>query len=107
MEARARTSDPDTSHAAAKSVKKMTLVQSRVWFLFGRKRAMTDTELIELWNREHQIFPDSYPRVSESGLRTRRRELVDRGSLKDSGLRQTLPSGRKAILWQRTASTSW
>jgi hypothetical protein len=107
MEARARTSDPDTSHAAAKSVKKMTLVQSRVWAMFGRVSSMTDVAMIDMWGKERRRFPDSYPQVSDSGLRTRRRELVDQGYLKDSGLRQTLPSGRKAILWQRTARTSW
>jgi hypothetical protein len=101
MEARARTSDPDTSHAAAKSVKKLTLVQTRVLALFRRCGSMTDTRLIETWNKERSRFPDSYPQMSESGLRTRRRELVDLGDLKDSGLRQELLSGRKSILWCR------
>lgn len=84
----------------------MTLVQSRILALFKRWGAMTDSRLIEVWTKEHDRFPDSYPEVSESGLRTRRRELVDLGELKDSGMTAELPSGRKSILWCKRVE-SW
>lgn len=37
---------------------------------------------------------------SPSGLRTRTNELVQKGLVKDSGKRESTPSGRKAIIWE-------
>lgn len=39
------------------------------------------------------------PRASESGIRTRRSELVKRGMIVDTGKRVTLDSGRQAKVW--------
>jgi hypothetical protein len=41
------------------------------------------------------------PRASESGIRSRRAELVDRGLVVDTGRRIRLESGRYAIVWGR------
>ena len=100
-EPRARATDPETSHEAAASVKDLTLVQSRIMALIGRQGPMHDDALIFRWGQENYRFPDSYPRVSEAGLRSRRSELVKLGRLQDSGLRVTLASGRKSIVWRR------
>jgi hypothetical protein len=40
----------------------------------------------------------NYP-MSPSGARTRRAELVARGLVYDTGKRETLASGRKAVVW--------
>ena len=50
--------------------------------------------------------PDTYR--SASGIRTRRSELVHAGYVRDSGHRATLPTGRKAIVWEITlAGRTW
>jgi len=43
-------------------------------------------------------------RTSESGFRTRCAELVDAGLVADSGQRETLASGRKAVCWSLTSA---
>jgi hypothetical protein len=43
---------------------------------------------------------DLIPRQSESGIRTRRKELVERGLVEDTGRRDILVSGRKSIIWK-------
>jgi len=90
MVAVARSTDPATSHAAAKSVK-VRESQTKVLGLL-KIGAATDEELS---NRAmaHGI------RISPSGLRTRRCELVDLGLVVDSGVRVTTGTGRKAIVW--------
>ena len=93
---RARTTDPETSHEAAESVTPMIRMSQlnilRAFRWYGR---MTDYELIEAGYPATRL-----PHQSPSGLRTRRNELVKAGLLEDSGKREVLPSGRKAIVWQ-------
>lgn len=91
--ARARSADPDTSHAAAASLApdKIRLSQHAVLRHLRRNGPMTDTELVDTF--DGKIFQ------SPSGLRTRRKELVDRGLVADTGERVRLESGRTAIIW--------
>ncbi len=42
---------------------------------------------------------NGFPHQSPSGLRTRRKELVDAGLVVDTGRRGTLRSGRLSIIW--------
>jgi hypothetical protein len=93
---RARNTDPQTSHDAAASVDDVTLTQAFV--LRALKRPRTDPQLIEAYRKLKHA-----PRASESGIRTRRAELVDRGLVVDSGLRSVTPFGRKAIVWAASA----
>jgi hypothetical protein len=44
---------------------------------------------------------------SDSGIRTRRAELVDDGIAFDTGATITLPSGRKSILWNLRPEAVW
>jgi hypothetical protein len=93
--ARARRSDPITSHeaAAAFSVSQLRASQYEIFRLFSLFGACHDEQLLER-ARQHGV------RQSESGIRTRRHELVERGLLKDSGTTVTLPeSGRQSIVW--------
>lgn len=91
--AHARNSDPATSHAAADSLSSDKIRRSQLAVLGFLKAhgPMTDTGLVE---RYHQT-----PMQSPSGLRTRRRELTDKGLVYDTGERVVLDSGRKSIVW--------
>lgn len=89
---KARRTDPQTSHDAAESVKRVTDTQS--YILQALRRPRTDIQLVEAYVRIGKA-----PRASESGIRSRRAELVRKGLVIDSGVKQVLPSGRKAIVW--------
>ena len=92
--ANARHSDPDTSHAAAQSLSSDKLRESQEAVLehFVEHGPMTDVDLGNVYGGP--------PRQSPSGLRTRRRELVDRGLMEDTGTRKKLPTGRRGIVWR-------
>jgi hypothetical protein len=92
--AKARVSDPVTSHDAAESVDRVTETQEYV--LKALRRPRVDVELVEAYRAFKRA-----PRASESGIRSRRAELVDRGLVVDTGRRVRLESGRFAIVWGR------
>jgi hypothetical protein len=89
---RARSTDPVTSHLAADSVDNVTATQA--YILRCLKRPRNDTQLIDAY-RAYKTAP----RASESGIRSRRAELVDRGLVADTGFRVLLNSGRYSIVW--------
>lgn len=94
-----RSSDPDTSKAAAASVVDATEVQRRVLALFDARGGMTDEELLA-------AYQEVYPRGGQSAEslaspRKRRSDLATAGFLVDSGERRLLRSGRKGIVWTR------
>ena len=93
MTARARNTDPKTSHDAAASVKDITLTKH--YILKCLVRARTDVELVEAYQNLKGA-----PRASESGIRSRRAELVREGYVVPTGLEVKLPSGRYAKVWQ-------
>ena len=95
----ARRNDPSTSWAAAYSVGNLQPTQLMILRLLSYQ-AGTDEDLAN----GYQLLVNNQlaPQVSPSGLRSRRSELVDQGLVFDSGLRATLASGRKAIVWQLT-----
>lgn len=87
----ARRTDPHTSHEAAASVTETTITATKQAILgvleaFG---PATDGRIRELVGGT----------VSDSGLRTRRRELCNEGRVIDTGMREQLASGRWAIVW--------
>ena len=88
----ARHTDPETSRRAAASVKDVTQTQAgilRTLWQIGQG----DDEDIYLYYGEY---------ISESGLRTRRSELVRLGLVEDSGRRGLTASGRSCIIWRLT-----
>lgn len=93
----ARTTDPETSHEAAASVKNLTATQDAILALFtSTSVALTDESLVALY---HRARSHGAPYASDSGIRSRRAELVRLGKLRDTGLKIKLASGRNAILW--------
>ena len=91
----ARNSDPTTSHDAASSVRGVNLTQAAI--LEALTMPGTDVDIIERYRKLSHA-----PRASDSGIRSRRSELVNSGIVRDSGKRAILESGRKAIIWEDT-----
>jgi hypothetical protein len=89
---KARVSDPLTSHEAGRSVRNVTLTQEYV--LKALRRPRTGDELVEAYRALKGA-----PYASESGIRSRRKELEERGLVRVVGS-VTLESGRRGQLWQ-------
>lgn len=92
--AKARRTDPRTSHEAAASVGDLNLSQQMVYDTLREHGPMHD-ELISLTIR---AVPGNY--ISLSGARTRRHELVELGLVEDSGTTVLTESGRNTIVWK-------
>lgn len=97
MSAKARVTDPSTSHRAASSVN-LTRGQEIVLRMFALHSHMTDSELIDLNRDEAKLDPSC--RLSESGARSRRAELTAGGLIADSGIRKLTENGRQSIVWK-------
>lgn len=70
-----RSTDPDTSHAAAKkAAHKAPIIRDVVLEIVQEQGPMTHDELIGAYNMRVVMDPDT-PRASESGIRTRLSEL--------------------------------
>lgn len=98
-EAHARRTDPQTSHAAAASVSNIRQSQQYILGFFKQYGPMTDEQLQARISRASSGTTFQTVRLSPSGIRTRRSELVTLGMLRDSGNKLALQSGRKAIVW--------
>lgn len=89
---RARKTDPETSHAAARSVVVDSELHGKITALLRDGTPRTDEEIF-------LTLVAQGAKCSASGVRTRRAELVDAFVVKDSGLRGTTRQGREAIRW--------
>ena len=96
--ARARTTDPVTSHEAAESVKNVTPTQILILSLL--EIPQTDEELVTNYNNLRKAHPDIVPRASASGIRSRRAELFQMERVVPVGYAMT-ESNRRAIVWER------
>jgi hypothetical protein len=95
----ARTGDPSTSHAAAASLTADVLRRSQADVLAVLREIgpSTDTELVDAYIA--RALAEKVSGQSESGVRTRRKELVRAQEVVDTGRRERLPSGRNSIIW--------
>lgn len=91
--ARARKTDPETSHEAAASVSDLRRSQQEVLEAVRDLEHATDDEIFAYLNAKGVL-------MSPSGARTRRKELVDAGLVRDSGFPGRTASGRRAIKWE-------
>jgi hypothetical protein len=98
-QAEARSTDPVTSHDAAASVSDLRGSQQDVLRAFPPLPfGITDEELVAKYRR---MQGEGVVRLqSESGIRTRRAELVKKGLVVDSGERRLTTNGRKATVWR-------
>lgn len=87
-----RWSDPATSLQAAATID-LTKSQKVVMSAFRVNNNMTDDELIAQVARLGLT-------LSPSGCRSRRKELVEMGLLRDSGVKGKTASGRFTIVWE-------
>lgn len=100
VRARARTQDPATSHEAARSVGDLRGSQFdvlKVFRDFGHGKGFTDEELLRAYKRG--VEAGIIRAQSDSGIRSRRRELADAFFVIDSGRRVPTRSGRLAVVW--------
>lgn len=100
MRAYARTTDPETSHAAAHSVADLRMSQSYVHRVLKAIGPLTDEELVDhyQWN---PVFERFRPQ-SASGIRSRRAELVRLGLVEYTGEKRLMRTGRMARVWRVT-----
>ena len=99
-QAHARTSDPETSHAAARSVVNLGRTRDAI---LGILRAQPKTDE-QIWVAYRLAFDQGipeFPRVSPSGLRSRRAELVKMGRVEQCGEGVT-QAGRTCAKWRVT-----
>jgi len=94
--AHARCTDPETSRAAADSVRGIRESQQYVLGMFRKFGPMTDERLAL------RVAEDRGPHVklSPSGIRTRRSELVTLQLVRSTGRREPISTGREARVWE-------
>ena len=91
--------DPSTSFEAARSLKTENITKTRNGILdILRNAPRHDEKLVQSYNALsiHHIVPFA----SDSGIRSRRAQLVELGLVEDSGERVKTASGRMSIVWQ-------
>lgn len=89
----ARKTDPKTSHEAAESVVEVSDTQFKIWSLL--RKPLTDEQLVEAFRSKGWMGTDS-------GIRSRRKDLVDLGVVVVKSY-ATTRAGRKCIVWGRDA----
>ena len=93
----ARKTDPGTSFIAARSVQNISPTQQGILNLLIE--GMTDESLVNVYTG---LAKGGYvPMASESGIRSRRAELVKQGLVVDTGERATMTTGRLATVWKQ------
>ena len=98
--AHARNTDPETSHEAAASVKGLGAARDAVLWMFKRHGNLCDTELIYYY--KSYVGSRRVPVQSDSGIRSRRAELVKSGHLIATHQYATLKTGRRSVIWGYT-----
>lgn len=93
-----RKGDPVTSHEAVVDMTEPTLNANQKAVLEALRRMGGRACDAELVYHYRQNMTD-LPMQSESGIRTRRKEMVDAGRVADIGLRTYTKSGRPTIVW--------
>lgn len=98
---RSRRGGSETSLQAAESVVDLRENQRAVRAALERLGRATDERLVAYY-RANAGIETGWPEQSESGIRTRRHELVEQGFAEDSGRKAEITTGRQAIVWQPT-----
>lgn len=97
-----RSTDPDTSHEAAESIRaERGGSRSAILGVLALIGPSTDTMLIDAYTGLAEL--GEVPHQSPSGIRTRRKELMLQGRVRDTGDRVQLISGRLSVVWEAVA----
>lgn len=99
-QAKARSTDPQTSWEAAASVGNLREEQAKVWFVLRRWGPLIHERLIERCRALGFT-------MSESGIRTRCSELVNAGLVEDSGEKGQTHRGRRSTKWRAISLREW
>jgi hypothetical protein len=98
LEARARSTDPDTSHEAARSIGSLRLNEVREAILaLLRVRPLADWMLVEFYSMDASL-----PKQSPQSIRSRRADLVRMGLIVEDGTAPHPETGRRHTLWRAT-----
>lgn len=96
MSAKARNTDPITSHEAAASLHDTTEIQRYVLKALNKPR--TDKQIVQAY-----LNMKLAPRVSDdSTIRSRRNELTKAGLIRNSG-KFDVSGSRRQIIWERVS----
>lgn len=96
---KARHSDPQTSHEAASKVSNVEQVRIAIYnILDANPEGLTDSQIQRIYDKARPKL--RWPLASDSGLRSRRAELVEQGRVAHSGKYGVTESGRKTIVWK-------
>lgn len=99
MVARARKTDPSTSHEAAESVADISVLQKNLLDIFKRTgRGLTDEQLVERYNTWR--MRKKWASASPQSIRSRRSELVVKGYIEFDGEYGVTVFGRKTRVWR-------
>jgi hypothetical protein len=100
-EPRARSTDPETSHeAAARAKRNLTQKQRNVLDGLRTLARAGATQVMDEELVAHMAVV--MPGLTQSSVRTRRKELVALGYVKDSGRKGETSAGGKSIRWELT-----
>lgn len=94
-QAHARRTDRPTSVAAAASVSNFTAVETAILETLSEYGPMRDEKLIEKFR---EYCPSV--RASDSGIRSRRADLVRLGQIRATEKREKTKSGRDSVVWE-------
>lgn len=99
--AHARRTDPQTSHAAAAGLtpERLRVSQEAVLAVLTAFGPLHDEALVAVYREQTRQDPGLIWQ-SDSGIRTRRAELVRLGLVRDSGTKIQLVSGNFSIVWE-------
>jgi hypothetical protein len=99
----ARRTDPATSHAAAAAhaPAKMRTSQRRILAMLRTLGPMIDEDLYATVNDEEALAATGLPRMSPSGVRSRRAELVKMGLVESAGTEKR--GNYEHTVWQAVA----
>ena len=96
----ARHSDPETSWLAAKSILNIRQDQANVWLLLRKYGPLTDEGILDC------MYGEDW-RLSPSGCRTRRKELVDLGLVDAIEEEGSTALGNKCNIWRALSYDEW
>lgn len=97
--AKARNTDPQTSHDAAHSISADALSETQAAIMvILRETPMCDEKLVEQFHIWEQL--GRFPKASDQSIRSRRAELVRKGLVEYAGFDERMTTGRFGRVWQ-------
>jgi len=93
--AKARNTDPQTSHDAADSVRDISKTQQAILDVLINV-PMCDERLVSYW----EFWQEDFPKATPQSIRSRRAELVKMGLVEYAGYDERMTTGRYGRVWK-------